>query len=303
MKPFEIFCTCPPGLEQLLQAEALEKGFTGAQAIPGGVRFAGLWPNVMRANLHLRGATRVLARIARAEIHNLSQLERYARDIPWAQTFRADVPIRIDASCKRSKINHAGAAKTRLERALAATLGAQVSADAPVTLMLRMDNNKATFSVDTSGAPLHMRGTKQAVGKAPLRETLAALCLRACGYDGSEPVLDPMCGSGTFPLEAADIAAGLAPGRMRSFAFEQLATFLPRHHTIHTCAYQCPRTPGRTARPCHLQPALRDTDRRQTPTGGALSNPWQTAQIRFLGLARGACDNRRVPRLCDWPAL
>ncbi|MEM9581368.1 MAG: THUMP domain-containing protein, partial [Pseudomonadota bacterium] len=184
MKPFEIFCTCPPGLEPFLEAEALEKGFTGAEAVPGGVRFAGLWPNVMRANLHLRGATRVLARIARHEIHNLSQLERIARAIDWQQVFRSDVPLRIDASCKRSKINHAGAAKGRLERALAASLGAPITADGLVTLMLRIENNKAVFSVDTSGAPLHLRGTKQAVGKAPMRETMAALLLRAAGYDG-----------------------------------------------------------------------------------------------------------------------
>ncbi len=228
MKPFEIFCPCPPGLEPFLQAEALEKGFTGAEAIPGGIRFMGLWPNVMRANLHLRGATRVLARIARKEVHNLSQLERVARDITWRALLRVDVTVKVDAVCKKSKINHGGATKGRLENALRAN-GLTVASDAPVTVMLRVENNKATFSVDTSGEALHLRGLKQAVGKAPLRESMAALLLRACGFDGKEPVLDPMCGSGTFPLEAADIAAGLAPGRERQFAFEELASFLPDH--------------------------------------------------------------------------
>jgi putative N6-adenine-specific DNA methylase len=93
--------------------------------------------------------------------------------------------------------------------------------------MVRIEDDLCTFSLDTSGASLHKRGHKQAVNKAPLRETLAALFLRECGYDGRETVLDPMCGSGTLVIEAAEIAAGLYPGRDRSFAFEQLASFDP----------------------------------------------------------------------------
>ena len=96
-----------------------------------------------------------------------------------------------------------------------------------IPLKVRIDDDLCTVSVDTSGEMLHRRGHKQAVNAAPLRETLAALLLRACGYDGSEPVLDPMCGSGTFSIEAAEIALGLAPGRSRAFAFERLATFDP----------------------------------------------------------------------------
>ena len=99
--------------------------------------------------------------------------------------------------------------------------------DEAIRIRVRIDDDLCTISVDTSGAPLHRRGHKQAVNAAPMRETLAALFLRACGYDGGEPVLDPMCGSGTFPIEAAEIATGLAPGRSRHFAFERLATFDP----------------------------------------------------------------------------
>ena len=82
----------------------------------------------------------------------------------------------------------------------------------------------STLSIDTSGDPLHKRGFKQAVNKAPLRETMAAQLLRACGYIGGEAVLDPMCGSGTFAIEAAEIAP-LAPGRARRFSFEALPGF------------------------------------------------------------------------------
>src|SRR6056297_2741333 len=109
--------------------------------------------------------------------------------------------------------------------ALTETLGVEVRDDAALRLMARIEDDLVTFSLDTSGEPLHRRGYKEAVGKAPMRETLAALFLRQCGYDGSEPVLDPMCGSGTFPIEAAEIATGLWPGRARRFAFEDLAGF------------------------------------------------------------------------------
>ena len=118
----------------------------------------------------------------------------------------------------------------RIATAIRETLGAPVPDDPPddaLTLKVRIDDDLCTISVDTSGEPLHRRGHKQAVNAAPMRETLAALFLRACGYTGAEPVLDPMCGSGTFVIEAAEIAAGLAPGRSRAFAFERLATFDP----------------------------------------------------------------------------
>ena len=93
--------------------------------------------------------------------------------------------------------------------------------------MARIDHDLCTLSIDTSGQPLHQRGFKEQMHAAPLRETLAALFLRQCGFDGAEPVFDPMCGAGTFVIEAAEIAARLNPGRARAFAFERLATFDP----------------------------------------------------------------------------
>jgi len=91
--------------------------------------------------------------------------------------------------------------------------------------MVRIESDVCTLGVDTSGEILHKRGHKEAVNTAPIRETMAALLLGLCGYDGNEPVVDPMCGSGTFVIEAAEIATGLKPGRARHFAFEHLATF------------------------------------------------------------------------------
>ncbi|WP_438991427.1 THUMP domain-containing class I SAM-dependent RNA methyltransferase [Lentibacter sp.] len=225
---FDIFLICPPGLEKALAAEALEHGFAPATAIAGGVEIKGGWPEVWRANLMLRGAVRVLVRIGAFRAFHLAQLDKRARKFPWADFLRPDVPVRVEVSTnKRSKIYHAGAAAQRIETAIKESLGAPVSAEAALTLKARIEDNLVTFSLDSSGESLHKRGFKEAVNKAPMRETLAALFLREAGYTGSEPVLDPMCGSGTFPIEAAEIAMGLAPGRARSFAFENLASFDP----------------------------------------------------------------------------
>ncbi|MCB1333952.1 MAG: class I SAM-dependent RNA methyltransferase [Roseivivax sp.] len=221
---FEIFLMAPPGLEPVLRDEAAQAGFADPQLVPGGVTIRGGWPEVWRANLVLRGAGRVSVTFASFRAMHLAQLDKRARKLDWAAVLRPDVPVKVETTCRKSKIYHAGAATQRIEGALTAA-GIPLAADAPITLRARIEDDLATFSVDTSGEPLHKRGHKVAVGKAPMRETLAALFLRACGFDGTEPVLDPMCGSGTFVIEAAEIAAGLHPGRTRGFAFESLASF------------------------------------------------------------------------------
>ncbi|SFC81322.1 THUMP domain-containing class I SAM-dependent RNA methyltransferase [Tropicimonas isoalkanivorans] len=238
----DIFLVALPGLEPALCAEARDLGFD-ATAVPGGVEFRGGWPDVWRANLKLRGATRVLARLGSFRAFHLAQLDKRARKFPWAETLRPDVPVRVEVACHRSKIYHQGAAAERIERAISETLGAPISETAPVQVKVRIDDNLCTISVDTSGPSLHKRGHKEAVGKAPLRETMAALLLRECGFTGAEPVLDPMCGSGTFVIEAAEIAAGFDAGRARSFAFEQLASFDPAQWQAIRAA-SAPRTPA-----------------------------------------------------------
>ncbi len=225
---YEIFLVALPGLEPALCDEARALGFAGVRIVPGGVALRGGWEAVWRANLWLRGATRVLVRVGEFRAFHLAQLDKRARKFPWGDVLRPDVPVRVEASCKRSKIYHAGAAAQRVARAISEELGAPVvegAEEGAVRVMLRIDDNLCTLSLDSSGAGLHKRGHKQAMGKAPLRETMAALFLRQCGFDGGETVLDPMCGSGTFVIEAAEIAAGLAPGRARGFAFERFAGF------------------------------------------------------------------------------
>ncbi len=223
-QPFEIYLVATPGLETPLCDEARAAGFD-ATMVEGGVAFTGLWPDVWRANLELRGATRVLARMASFRAMHLAQLDKRARKLDWACMLRPDVPVKVEASCKRSRIYHAGAASQRVAKAIAEELGATIADDAQVRVMVRIEDDLVTISVDTTGESLHKRGFKEGVAKAPMRETMAAMFLRQCGFDGSQTVLDPMCGSGTFVIEAAEIALGLKPGRERSFAFEHLPRF------------------------------------------------------------------------------
>ena len=221
----EILLVVVPGLESALREEAVEKGFRKPTVVTGGVVIRGSWRDVWRANLELRGASKVLVRLGAFRAMHLAQLDRRARQFPWSATLRPDVAVRVEASCSASRIYHAKAASQRIAAAIRETLGAPVSAEAEICVKARIEDDLCTISLDSSGELLHRRGHKQAVAKAPMRETMAALFLRSCGYRGKEAVLDPMCGSGSFVIEAAEIAAGLNPGRSRRFAFEMLAGF------------------------------------------------------------------------------
>lgn len=222
---FEIFVSTAPGLEPWLIAEAKAHGFAGLRPMAGGMAFDGDWADVWRANLTLRGASRVLVRMGSFRAMHLAQLDKRARKFTWADWIAPGTPVRIETTCRKSRIYHAGAATQRVATALQETLNAQITDTAALRLLVRIEDDLVSFSLDSSGSPLHKRGHKEAVGKAPMRETMAALFLRAAGYDGQMPVRDPMCGSGTFVIEAAEMAAGLLPGRSRNFAFEDLPSF------------------------------------------------------------------------------
>jgi putative N6-adenine-specific DNA methylase len=213
--------------------------------VDGGVALMGTWPDVWRANLVLRGPTRVLARLISFRAMHLAQLDKRARKLPWSDWLLPDRPVHVEAICRRSRIYHGGAAAQRVASAIRETLGAPIAEDAAIRIMVRIEDDLVTISLDTTGPSLHKRGFKEAVSKAPMRETMAAMFLRRCGFTGTEPVLDPMCGSGTFPIEAAEIATGLLPGRERGFAFEQVRPFDP-------AAWANLRTKGSTRTPAAL---------------------------------------------------
>ena len=226
----ELFVVTAPGLEDLLAAEMREHGFGVLETIPGGVVADGDWGEALRANLMLRGAVRVLARLGSFRAMHLAQLDKRARRIDWGALFAKSDSVRVEATCRASKIYHNRAAAERVARAITESTGATLAKDANLTIKVRIEDDLCTLSFDTTGAPVHRRGIKEQVNKAPMRENLAALFLRACDFDGHEPVFDPMCGSGTFPIEAAEVALALAPGRSRRFALDDTQVAVERPH-------------------------------------------------------------------------
>lgn len=222
-----IFAVTAPGLEPLCAGELRRLGIRG-RAEEGGVAWRGDMDSVMHANLWLRTATRVIVRVAEFRAKAFFELELNAKKISWKRYVAAGRRVEFRVTARKSKLYHTGAIAQRLGDALQlavpgtqlgrATDDEEESTDAQL-FVVRFVHDVATVSVDTSGRALHMRGYRQQLAKAPLRETLAAAILLGAGWDGTTPLTDPMCGSGTIAIEAALLARHLAPGRNRSFAF------------------------------------------------------------------------------------
>jgi putative N6-adenine-specific DNA methylase len=214
-----LFAVTAPGLEPLAAAELAELGVRG-EVEAGGVAWRGDAESLYRANLELRTASRVLVRIAEFRARTFFELERHARRVPWGRYVAAGRAVRVSATCHKSKLYHEGAVAERMlaaaERgagAVAAAAGGEEEEGREEQLFLvRFVHDRAVVSVDASGALLHLRGYRQAVAKAPLRETLAAALLRASRWDPGAPLVDPMCGAGTIPIEGALVARRIAPG-------------------------------------------------------------------------------------------
>ena len=185
---------------------------------------------MMRANLELRTASRVLVRVARFPATAFFELEKRAKKIEWGRYLGAGSAADFRVTARKSKLYHSDAIAQRLGAAAEATparsRGGRGTGDPATQLfVVRVVRDEFTISADTSGDLLHLRGYRQAVGKAPLRETLAAALLLAAGWTGDTPLVDPLCGSGTIPIEGALIARKLAPGLHREFAFSRWPEF------------------------------------------------------------------------------
>jgi putative N6-adenine-specific DNA methylase len=199
---------------------------------PGGVSFSGPLDTVYHANLNLRTAHRVLMRLGEGLAQNLPMLYERARKVPWELVLGFAATYSVHVSAKSSRLMHRKQLASTLADAVHARLEPlgltpRLAEDAALELHLRLFQDRATLSFNTSGEHLHKRGYRQATAKAPLRETLAAAVLLASDANRFDLILDPMCGAGTLIVEAALIARNLAPGRHRAFAFEQAAFFQP----------------------------------------------------------------------------
>ncbi|HJQ19841.1 MAG TPA: hypothetical protein VJ867_05780 [Gemmatimonadaceae bacterium] len=183
----------------------------------GGVAWRGDARSVMAANLWLRCASRVLVRVASFRATAFHELERRAKHIPWREFVGAGVVPDFRVTTHKSRLYHSDAIAQRLKTAS----GGATSDAASQVFIVRVVRDEFTISADTSGELLHQRGYRLETGKAPLRETLAAALLEAAEWTGDRALVDPFCGSGTIPIEAALIARRIAPGLRRDFALSR----------------------------------------------------------------------------------
>ena len=229
----KFFTTCPRGLEPLLAEDITAAGVTDLKAIPGGVHFIADWPACYAINLHSRIATRVLWRVANGKYAREDDIYKLALDTPWAKWFGAKQTIRVDVVAVKSPLKSLEFITLRIKDAVCdrfrADQGARPSVDTrepEVRIHGFLTADECTLYIDTSGAPLYQRGLRQKTVEAPLKENVAAGILRLSGWQPGTPLLDPMCGSGTFLVEAAQIALNIAPGAGgRSFGFQRLKNF------------------------------------------------------------------------------
>ncbi|MDR1368180.1 MAG: THUMP domain-containing protein [Candidatus Accumulibacter sp.] len=229
------FATCPRGLEALLEEELSAIGSKNLEKVPGGIHFDADWRGCYAANLHSRIATRILWRVARGPYAAEDDIYRLARETPWNRLFDPEQTIRVGVSAVKSPLKSLEFITLRIKDAVCDRFredtGRRPSVDtrdADIRLRAFVDAGHCTLYVDTSGAPLHQRGLRRKTVDAPIKENLAAGILRLVGWRPGIPLYDPMCGSGTFLLEAAQIAVGLAPGASgRGFGFQCLKNFQP----------------------------------------------------------------------------
>ncbi len=229
----DFFATCDAGLEEALASELWALGIKGKPASRG-VAFSGAIEDLWRANLLSRIASRVLLFLARFPATDRDELFRGAARIRWANWIDRGRTIAVDAHIGASQMEHSGFVGLVVKDAVCDVLrdvrGERPDVDrraADVPISVRLVKDRCTISLDSSGTRLHRRGYRRDAGVAPLKETMAAGILAIAGWDGQKTLIDPMCGSGTFAIEAALKARGRPPGWLRlesggeGFAFER----------------------------------------------------------------------------------
>ena len=229
------FAPCPRGLEPLLAEDLAACGAAEIREVPGGAQFSGSWETCYRVNLESRIASRVLWRVARAPYKNEDDVYRLALSVDWPALFAVERRLRVYVTAIKSPLKSLEFITLRVKDAVcdrfrdACGIRPNVDTARPeVRPQLFLTTDTATLYLDTSGEPLWARGHKIAKVEAPVKENLAAGILRLIGWQPGTPLVDPMCGSGTFLIEAAQMSLGDAPGLSREpgeFGFERLKSF------------------------------------------------------------------------------
>jgi putative N6-adenine-specific DNA methylase len=233
----DLYSTTAPGLEPITAGEIGILHGCAVKQSRGGVAWQGHLGDVYRANLWLRTASRVLVRVAEFHAGTFAELERRASRLPWGRFVRARDRVRFRVTCHKSALYHSDAVAQRLMEQVVAATGCPSGpyeeggpewlegSGGEQLFVVVIDHDVVTLSADSSGALLHRRGYRLATAKAPMRETIASAMLLASGWTPEQPLLDPLCGSGTIPIEAALIARNIAPGFRREFRFQRWPGF------------------------------------------------------------------------------
>ena len=221
---YSFFCPCPRGLEIALAEELHEiaahsRTLKIHNSVPGGVHCSGTLQDAMLLNLHSRIASRVLLRIAQSGYINENDVYDLALGAPWEDWLDLEHTIRVDVNAIKSPLKSLEFATLRIKDGICDRFRDRVGKRPSV------DTRTPAVYLDTSGESLFKRGWRLDTGDAPLRENLAAGLLRTAGWKPGTPLFDPMCGSGTLLIEAAQILAGMPPGMNRRFAFEKFNRF------------------------------------------------------------------------------
>ncbi|HVK17129.1 MAG TPA: THUMP domain-containing protein [Fimbriiglobus sp.] len=218
------FATCARGLEPILSRELTVLGADGVTPGRGGVAFGGGPALVYRANLWLRTAVRILRPVLEADVRSTDELYDAVRGVDWSEYMTPDHTLAVDCNVRDSAITHSQYAARRVKDAVCdqfrERVGRRPSVDTErpgVGINLHVARDHAILSLDSSWDSLHKRGYRPVLTRAPLNEALAAGLLLHLGYDGSEPLYDPMCGSGTFAIEGAWLALNRPPGLTRKW--------------------------------------------------------------------------------------
>jgi putative N6-adenine-specific DNA methylase len=226
------FAPCPRGLAPALAEELVALGAEHTEPADAGVAFRGPFDLVYGANLHSRVASRVLWRVARFAYRDENDIYEAAKLVRWQEHFSAERTFKVETNAHRSPVKSLDFVTLRVKDAIAdhfrGALGRRPSVaprDPDLRVHAFLDSATCTLYLDTSGEPLFKRGRRDHGGEAPLKKNLAAGILRIAGWRPGIPLLDPMCGGGTFLSEAAEISLARAPGRNRDFGFQKLARF------------------------------------------------------------------------------
>jgi 23S rRNA (guanine2445-N2)-methyltransferase len=282
------FATTSKGLETVLAAEVAALGGTGIDPSAGGVSFSGDRLFGYRANLWLRTANRVLLWLSTFPAPTPDALYEGTKKVPWPDLFPIDARFVVEAAVRDSGITHSRFAAQKAKDAVVDRFRDRFrrrpdvdTVDPEVRIRLRIVRDECTLSLDTSGESLNRRGYRGDPTEASLRETLAAGMVTLTGWDGTTPLADPMCGSGTIPIEAALWAAGRAPGLLRSsFGFQWLLGY-------DRTGWEKLVAEAREAAPRNVSARIEGSDRSDEALRSALRNARRAGvdgEVRFRAL-------------------